>query len=70
MSPKSIMEDIMHNLIPYNQLAGWKQSIDNLNSTVTKAIEESDALNDYYNCLIDCDENQAFCKRICRSILD
>ena len=50
------MEDIMHNLISYNQLAGWKQSVDNLNATVSKAIEESDSLNDYYNCLIECDE--------------
>ena len=64
------MEDIMHNLISYNQLAGWKQSVDNLNATVSKAIDESDALNDYYNCLIDCNEKQAFCKRICRSILN
>ena len=63
------MEDIMHNLISYNQLAGWKQSVDNLNATVSKAIEESDSLNDYYNCLIECDEKQSTCKRICRSIL-
>lgn len=60
----------MHNLISYNQLAGWKQSVDNLSTTVDKAIEESDALNDYYNCLIDCDDSQSFCKRICRSILN
>jgi hypothetical protein len=70
MSPKSIMEGIMHNLISYNQLAGWRQSVERLSTTLDEAIEESDALNDYYNCLIDCDENQAFCKRICRSILD
>jgi hypothetical protein len=60
----------MHNLISYNQLAGWRQSVERLSTTLDEAIEESDALNDYYNCLIDCDENQAFCKRICRSILD
>lgn len=60
----------MHNLISYNQLAGWRQSVERLSTTLDEAIEESDALNDYYNCLIDCDDNQAFCKRICRSILD
>jgi len=70
MSPKSIEEDIMHNLISYNQLAGWKHSVKNLSTTVDKAIEESEALNDYYNCLIDCEDNQTHCKRICRSILN
>jgi len=60
----------MHNLISYNQLAGWRQSVERLSTTLDDTIEESDALNDYYNCLIDCDDNQSFCKRICRSILD
>jgi hypothetical protein len=32
-------------------------------------MEESDAINDYYNCLIECDDDQATCKRICREVL-
>ena len=32
-------------------------------------MEESDLINDYYECLIDCSEDQATCKRVCRSIL-
>lgn len=60
----------MHNLISYNQLFGWKQNIEHLNQTLDSVNEQSDALNDYYNCLIECDENQAKCKRICKSILD
>ena len=60
----------MHNLISYNQLAGWKQSVVRLTNTLDNTIEGSDALNDYYNCLIDCDESQAFCKRICRRLLE
>ncbi len=59
----------MHNLLSYNQLAGWKQSIDKLAKTLDKTMEESDLINDYYDCLIECDENQATCKRICRSVL-
>ena len=59
----------MHNLISYNQLAGWKQNVDRLNNTLDISIEESDRLNDYYNCLIECDDDQATCKRICRRIL-
>jgi hypothetical protein len=59
----------MHNLISYNQLAGWKQSVERLNNTLDISIEESDRLNDYYNCLVECDDDQAICKRICRRIL-
>ena len=64
-----IMEDIMHNLISHNQLAGWKQSVERLKVTLDRSMEESDLINDYYNCLIECDDDQAVCKRICRRIL-
>jgi hypothetical protein len=63
------MEDNMHNLLSYNQLAGWKQSIQKLTKTLDSTMEESDLLNDYYDCLIECSEDQATCKRICRNIL-
>jgi len=59
----------MHNLISYNQLAGWKQSVEKLTQTLDKTIDESDVINDYYNCLIECDDSQSVCKRICRSML-
>ena len=51
----------MHNILSYNQLAGCKQSVERL--------DEADQLNDYYDCLIECDDDQATCKRVCRSIL-
>ena len=60
----------MHNLISYNQLAGWKQSVLRLEKTLDRTLEETDVINDYYNCLIECDESQATCKKICREILD
>jgi hypothetical protein len=60
----------MHNLISHNQLAGWKQSVDRLEKTLDQTIDESHLLNDYYNCLIECDEDQGTCKRICRRILE
>jgi len=59
----------MHNLISYNQLAGWKQSLDHLSQTIERANEQNDMINDYYNCLIECDDNQQSCKRICREML-
>jgi hypothetical protein len=59
----------MHNLISHNQLAGWKQSVLRLEKTLDRSMDESDQINDYYDCLIECDEDQASCKRICRRIL-
>jgi len=46
----------MHNLIPLNQLNG------NMN-------EDNDLLTEYYECLIECDDKQSECKRICREVL-
>lgn len=59
----------MHNLLSYNQLAGWKQSIQKLTKTLDSTMEESDLLNDYNDCLIECSDDQATCKRVCRNIL-
>jgi len=59
----------MHNLLSHNQLAGWKQAFMRLDRTLDRSMEESDLINDYYNCLIECDEDQGTCKRICREIL-
>ena len=56
----------MHNLIPYNQLAEWKQFEDNLD----KCNDELDLINDYFNCLIECEDDQSTCKRVCRSMLN
>ena len=67
---KSIVEVIMHNLISYNQLAGWNESLMRLENTLDRSTEEADLINDYYNCLIECDDDQASCKRICRRILE
>ena len=48
---------LMHNLIPYNQLAGEDFTSDN------------DSINEYYECLIDCEDDQHICKRICKEVL-
>ena len=55
----------MHNLISYNQLAGWKR----LENTFDDFIEQNEQMNDYFNCMIECDDNQQECKRVCRAIL-
>ena len=48
---------LMHNLVSYNQLAGEDFNPDN------------DVISEYYECLIECDESQSICKRICKEVL-
>jgi len=55
----------MHNLISFNQLAAWKQ----LEPSVNEFIDQHELMNDYFNCMIECDDNQQSCKRICREML-
>lgn len=55
----------MHNILSRNQLDEWRhfeQTVDDLES-------ELERINDYYECLIECDEDQATCKKICREVL-
>jgi hypothetical protein len=51
-----------HNIISSNQLADWKD-------TIGSVYEVDNQLNNYYECLIECDESQAICKRICKEVL-
>ncbi len=46
----------MHNLIPLNQLNGSTN-------------KDKDLVTEYYECLVECEENQAVCKRICKEVL-
>jgi hypothetical protein len=55
----------MHNLISYNQLAEWKH----FEETIDRCNEQNELINDYYNCLIECQNNQQECKKICKQIL-
>ena len=59
----------MHNLMSYNQLAGWKMTVDHAEATAEAHNEQADLINDYYNCLIECDDKQHICKSICKEIL-
>jgi hypothetical protein len=59
----------MHNLISHNQMEGWKQNVLKLERTIDKSIDNCDLLNDYYDCLIECDDKQSICKRVCRRML-
>ena len=56
----------MHNITSRSQLDEWRH----FENTVDEVDIEMQKLNDYYECLIECDLlNQAQCKRICKRIL-
>ena len=56
----------MHNLLSRNQLDEWRH----LEKTVDNFLIEQQKLDDYYECLVECDSfNQNECKRICKNIL-
>jgi len=55
----------MHNLISFNQLAAWKK----IEPSVNEFIDQHELMNDYFNCMIECDDDQQSCKRICREML-
>ena len=54
----------MHNLVSYNQLAGWKT-----NSVETEERDNESAMNDYFQCLTECDDSANICRRICKEVL-
>ena len=56
----------MHNLISYNQLAEWNHIDMSLDSSYE---EQQELVNDYFNCLIECEDDQSSCKRICKEML-
>ena len=54
----------MHNLMSHNQLASWNNL--EMSDNVT---EQTDLVNDYFNCLIECEDDHSSCKRICKEML-
>ena len=60
---------IMHNLLSSNQLSEWGR-LENPVESLEELREHKNLLNDYYECLIECETtNQASCKRICKEVL-
>ena len=56
----------MHNLMSQNQLAGWNSHTD-----VTKFYEQDTKIDDYFECLIECEDDgdQSNCERVCKEVL-
>jgi hypothetical protein len=56
----------MHNLLSRSQLNQWRT----FETTLDASEAENQKINDYYECLIECDSlNQSSCKRICSYVL-
>lgn len=56
----------MHNILSRSQLDEWRH----FEATVDDLDIENQKLNDYYECLIECDTlGQHACKSICKRIL-
>jgi len=56
----------MHNLLSRSQLDEWRH----FENTMDELEAENQKINDYYECLIECDSlNQNECKRICKRLL-
>ena len=49
-----------HTTISFNQLAEW---------TEFDSSQDENLVNDYFDCLIECDDDQGSCKRICKEML-
>jgi len=61
------MESDHAQSISRSQLDEWRH----FENTIDDLALEQQRLNDYYECLIECDAlNQSQCKKICRHILD
>ena len=56
----------MHNLISFNQLAGWLR----FEKTLNESEQQNTVINEYFDCLIECDESQNLSKKYCRGILE
>ena len=55
----------MHSLMSQNQLAGWNSHTE----TSQSFNEQDEKIDDYFACLIECDDDQSSCQRICKEIL-
>ena len=58
MGKKKSSGQVMHNLISFNQLVGTRDND-----------PHNDLIAEYYECLIECNEDQHICKRICKEVL-
>ena len=52
----------MHNRISHNELAQWNHREKSPNKT-------DDLIDDYFDCLIECDDSHNTCRKVCGDLL-
>jgi hypothetical protein len=57
----------MKNLVSHNQLAEWRHYENTLDSLHFS--DQDDQIDEYFDCLIECDDNASQCRRVCSEIL-
>jgi len=53
-----------HSLMSFNQMAYTKHTDNSLFIN-----EQDELMDDYFECLIDCEDDQSSCRRVCKEIL-
>ena len=51
------------SLMSFNQMAQWKHGVNEIPEN------QEQLLDDYFECLIDCEDSQSSCRRVCKEIL-
>ena len=51
----------------HNQLAEWRHYENTLDSLHFS--DQDDQIDEYFDCLIECDDNASQCRRVCSEIL-
>ena len=51
------------SIMSFNQMAQWKHGVNEIPET------QEQLLDDYFECLIDCEDSQSSCRRVCKEIL-
>ena len=54
----------MHNLVSFNQLAYWNESINDFDD------DHDSLVADYFQCLTECDDDTQTCQRLCRGVFN
>ncbi len=59
----------MHNIVSQNQLGSWNR-IDSSMRTLSEHDADINPIDDYFECLIECEDLASSCKSICKNVFD
>lgn len=56
-------EDRMRNKLSYNQMAEW------IHTESISGFDQDTLIDEYFDCIIDCEDNATQCRQVCTEIL-